>query len=253
MPADPQRRYIMRTLTTLSVFLVLPYLAFATTFYVPDNYAKIQGAIDASSNGDTVIVRSGTYAENVDFVGKAITVKSEMGAVVTTIDGNQKRSVVTFKSGEGLDSVLEGFTLTNGKGTFGGYWYNGGGINCRSSSSPTITNNVISNNTAKHFGGGIGLEDSSPVIANNVISNNTAAGFGGGIGCNHNSSPEITNNTVSGNTSNYEGGGIYCRDSSPEITNNTVSGNTAEDDGGGIYCDPVQTGYIGNITDRAHG
>ena len=52
--------------------------------------------------------------ENVDFVGKAITLKSEKGPEVTTIDGNEAGSVVLFKSGEGRDSVLCGFTLNNG-------------------------------------------------------------------------------------------------------------------------------------------
>jgi len=52
--------------------------------------------------------------ENIDFVGKDITVKSELGSAVTTIDGNNAGSVVTFQSGEDEFSVLEGFTLTNG-------------------------------------------------------------------------------------------------------------------------------------------
>jgi len=33
---------------------------------VPDNYAKIQWAVDNASAGDTIIVRDGTYTENVD-------------------------------------------------------------------------------------------------------------------------------------------------------------------------------------------
>jgi len=92
----------------------------------------IQGAINASLDGDIVVVRPGTYVENIDFgpggVPMAITVKSEMGPSVTFIDGNQAGSVVTFLSGEELDSVLDGFTLTNGSGNLIGSDFLGGGI-----------------------------------------------------------------------------------------------------------------------------
>ena len=57
-----------------SLFLVFAFLilsAFAgvsaaRTIYVPDNYAKIQWAVDNASAGDTIIVRDGIYTENVD-------------------------------------------------------------------------------------------------------------------------------------------------------------------------------------------
>ena len=60
------------------VLVVGLYTAHAATIYVPDDYPTIQGAIDAAANGDTVIVRTGTYRENLDFLGKAITVTSEL-------------------------------------------------------------------------------------------------------------------------------------------------------------------------------
>ena len=40
-------------------------LASATTIYVPDNYAKIQWTVDNATAGDTIIVRDGTYYENL--------------------------------------------------------------------------------------------------------------------------------------------------------------------------------------------
>src|ERR1700692_4766100 len=46
------------------------------TIHVPIDQPTIQTAIDAASNGDTVLVADGTYKENADFKGKAITVTS---------------------------------------------------------------------------------------------------------------------------------------------------------------------------------
>ena len=59
------------------IFGIAAFLLFlgngpAATIYVPDDYPTIQDAINASVNDDTIIVRPGTYVENLDFLGKAI-------------------------------------------------------------------------------------------------------------------------------------------------------------------------------------
>ena len=109
-------RYV---LFAFSAFLVFSLAAFSATIHVPGDQPTIQAGIDAAVNGDTVLVAPGTYVEYIDFKGKAITVTSELGPDVTVIDGNQAGRVVTFNSGEGLDSVLEGFTITNGYAGYG--------------------------------------------------------------------------------------------------------------------------------------
>ena len=84
---------------------------------VPVDQPTIQDAIDAASNGDEVIVAPGTYPEVIDFSGKAITLRSSDGANVTIIDGTGlNNSVVKCVSGEGSDTVLDGFTITGGSG-----------------------------------------------------------------------------------------------------------------------------------------
>ena len=83
-------------------------------------YTSIQAAIDAAQSGDWIIVHDGTYYENINLQGKAITVCSENGTGTTFIDGTSNGPVVTFDHNEGRDSILKGFTLTNGSADHGG-------------------------------------------------------------------------------------------------------------------------------------
>ena len=185
------------------------------------DFTSIQAAISAASWYDTVIVYPHTYYENINFLGKAITVKSinpEDPNIVagTVIDAGGSGSAVTFENGEGPDAVITGFTITGGIGTYdnrvsvASYW--GGGVYCYRA-SPTITSNVISGNIGLNDwdefyhtgGGGIACLSSSAIIARNVIKENEAF-YGGGIyiwdvrdvGAN----PTITNNIINGKSVN---------------------------------------------------
>jgi predicted outer membrane repeat protein len=223
------------------------------TIYVPSEYDTIQEAINSAQGGGVILVDNGTYYENINFLGKDITLRSEDGALNTTIDGNAIGNAVNFVYGESSSTVLDGFTIINGgndKYGFGSgiYCYSssptiknceitanladiGGGIHCVSS-SPLITNCTIRCNSADIDGGGISCYDSNPTITKSTISGNSAEN-GGGISC-YLQSPTITNCTIAGNTA-FNGGGIYCRQSRPTITNCTIAGNSSNY-GGGIYC-----------------
>lgn len=205
----------MRTALIATLFFLTASAASAVTIYVPDDHLTIQGAITASTDGDSVIVRPGTYAEAIDFLGKAITLQSEQGPDVTTIDATTVYDrVVTFVNGEGPDSRLEGFTLT------GGWVYpsgGGGGILC-SDASPTIVDNVVDDNYSTGPGGGISVTGASaaPLIEGNTISNNSS-----GIGVYSGATPTILRNTISDNGWS----GIEMRDSSPIIQENLITRN----------------------------
>lgn len=204
-------------------------------FVVPDDLPAIQDALDAAVDGDVILVKPGSYLENIDFSGKAVTLRSSQGPAVTTIDGQQAGSVVTFANGEGTNSVLEGFRLINGTGTKG-MWnntYRGGAIYC-DGASPTIAGNTIEDNTAM-MGGGVYCRNGSPRIVGNTITNNSVFKGGGIYLCDF-SCPVVVNNMIFSNDAYGHGGGICCwNGSAPVITNTTIVDNSAFD-GGGIYC-----------------
>jgi parallel beta-helix repeat protein len=232
-----RKENVMKTALLLLAMMCMPALGFSATIYVPEDYPTIQGAIDASANGDTIIVRPGTYVENIDFIGKAITLQSDKGADATIIDGGQAGSVASFENNEGPDSVLAGFTITNGTGTFykisAGHWTNvGGGVFCVES-SPIVKQNIIKENITD-YGGGVGCwHSASPELLENTIAGNKADS-GGGICCGESVSALIKGNKIFENDA-VVGGGFYIRLAMPEVIGCLISGNTAFE-GAGIYC-----------------
>jgi parallel beta-helix repeat protein len=216
-----------------AVWIALALPAGAATIHVPGEQPTIQAAISAAAAGDEVVVGPGIYKENVNFAGKAITVRSASGPAVTIVDGQQLGSVVIFATGEGRGSVLRGFTLRNGRASSGG-----SGIRIQGT-SPTIVNNVITNNQGCSSGPGIHVQGGSPLISANVISSNSVqAGCsgqtGGGINLSSAGSAEITNNTITGNSATFGGGVAFNAAGTPTLSNNRISGNTASSGGGGI-------------------
>lgn len=218
--------------SVLLIILATGGSAAAATIHVPADQPTIQAGINAASNGDTVLVAPGTYSENININGKAITVKSSGGTKVTIIDGGQKGSVVTFNHAETNNSVLRGFTIQYGTND------EGGGITVQGS-SPTIISNTITHNGGCD-GVGIGIGFGSPVIQANVINYNvrtTCSGGigGGGISIRGASSPQILSNTISNNSTSADGGGISLfAAGTPLIRGNTIRNNTSGGSGGGI-------------------
>jgi hypothetical protein len=232
----------MRTIllsNSLTFFLI--FTAYSGRVYVPADTNSIQGGIYLAQPGDTVLVDEGTYYENINFRGKAITVASlfimdgDTNHINnTTIDGSQPShpdsgSVVSFVSGEDTTSILCGFTITGGTGLISssGIAKIGGGIAGLNSGAKVI-NNYINNNEVIAgdlftLGGGIAVgpagNTSWVVVRNNVIRDNSntntnANGQANGGGIIITANTRVTENIIEYNTvkSIHQmawGGGIF--------------------------------------------
>ncbi|MHC4315943.1 MAG: choice-of-anchor Q domain-containing protein [Planctomycetota bacterium] len=226
----------MWKLIFLSVCLLLAIPCQARIITVDDDKAadfnNIQAAINDSNDGDTIIVADGTYTGNgnrdIDFGGRVITVRSENGPNNCIIDCegtySDNHRGFYFHSGENANSVLAGFTITNGYGS-------GGGIYC-DESDPLIKNCIITGNAAI-MGGGIRCDSSSSIITNCVISGNFADIEGGGIAC-YVSGVSVNNCIITGNQASM-GAATFNQAGTLNINNCTISGNKA-DGGGAVFC-----------------
>ena len=227
----------MRTPFLACVLLMSVNLLRAATIHVPGDQPTIQDAINIANTGDVVLVAPGTYSENINFVGKAITVASSNGTSVTIIDGGKAAPVVGFAAGETSKSVLRGFTLQNGSSTFNTQ-YDGGGIYI-SGASPAIVGNVIRNNTACNAGGGMWIvNDSNALIVQNLFYANTAS-QGGAIYLSMPSGstgPVLVNNTIIGGNGATQGSAVWAGgfDSQVFFYNNLLIGLSTQN---AVYCD----------------
>ena len=151
----------MRITIILSIICITS-IASADTIHVPGDYITIQQAINASVNGDVIMVAPGRYIENIDYNGKSITVKSETGPGRTIIDGNRSGEVVRM---DGYQEILDGFTITNGFTQYPNY--GAGGISIGYGKQEIINCIVVDNNS--DYRGGAILCDGGEVYLNNCI------------------------------------------------------------------------------------
>ena len=160
--------------------LTVPYLAFSSTFYVNGTTGSdsnsgtsssspkktIQAAISAASNGDTVTVASGTYAENLNISKRISLIAQEPLGV--TINGRQSGHCIQFATGAS-NTVIDGFVIYNGASTDSGNRY-GAGIDCCGMAA-TIRNCHFKNNgnSSQTFSGGLQTGGGGDVLVYNCL------------------------------------------------------------------------------------
>ncbi len=154
------------------------------------DFTIIQDAVDASGDGDTVLVYPGIYYENIDLTGKGIVLAgtwllNHEDSLInqTIIDGNHAESCVKSLSGSEWTSVI-GLTIQNGFGTNlilirPDFYGDGGGILIKYSLMKVVKCRILDN--IARYGGGIFATNSSIELSGNTIVNNWAFRSGGGI------------------------------------------------------------------------
>ena len=219
-----------------------------------DNSAgSLRSQIAASASGDTITfnpsLRGGTLvlAQGALAVTHSLTIEGDVngnGTPDITIDGGGASRLFNIDDGaiSIISATLDGLVLTHGAVGSG---LSGGGI-AVGLDHLTISNSVVTANTAAAYGGGIwGADGSSITVIATTVSDNQSS-ISGGVGAHNNASITLINSTVAGNYASVNGGGVYGGSGSHlSLTNTTVSGNSAHR-GGGIYSQTyINFGYGG--------
>ncbi|MDM8536817.1 DNRLRE domain-containing protein [Desulfobacterales bacterium HSG17] len=248
-------------LTTLIIIMLFNSTAMANIWYVSP-FQNIQDTINISNTGDIIYVQDGVYYENLNFMGKSLTLASYYGLGNgtshignTIIDGEQNGRVVDISNCD--SAMLIGLTIRNGS-TSG----RGGGINAYQCPRLFIDRCIIEGNSAD-TGGGISLYRTSANITRCIIRDNIAEDDGGGIatfssgpvlGLDGNPDDRIVinnclivNNEAQDVHGSMGGGGIRLISYDTRVLNCTISHNsTPNNNGGGISMnhDPIISNSI---------
>ena len=204
---------INKLITLLLAFLILASISFigaaAEIFVQPGN--SIQNSINNADSGDVIIVKPGTYTENVRITTDNLTIKSESeNPDDTIIKAKSPSAHVFFLQADNVK--IKGLKIS------GARRYGYAGICLSSCNNCTIENNKLLNNS---FGAYL-LSSKGNTISKNIVSNSER-----GIYFNISES-----NTLSGNTAtNNREYGIMLASS----IGNSLSGNTASNNERGLY------------------
>jgi parallel beta-helix repeat protein len=176
------------------------------------HYAKIQEAINAAVEGDTIQVKAGTYTENLR-ITKGLTLQGESKDKVTIV------GTVTILSTRLV--TLGGFTVKGGQG-----------VQIEDSTTIVLSDNAFVESTAE---GLLARSSFTVTLRGNLISRNKSHGLLLALG----SRAIITGNTITSNG----GDGVTIRASQADLSDNIV-----RDNGGcGVRADADST-VTGSVT-----
>jgi len=192
------------------------------------DFTHPQPAIQACTNGDSVVVYPGHYVGRVSFAGKRIVLRSSAGPATTTIDANGIGSVVTIAFGQTAETVVDGFTLTGGAGT---------PFSIAPEGEPEFDSDGDADADAARIRSGEGNGGSGESRATGNAGGDAPATAGGGGETRggalflYEASPTVRNLLVRGNHANI-GGGVWVWGGAPVIEDCVIRENFAGSGGG---------------------
>jgi len=244
--------------------------------YKPNRRADALGTITANDRNNAFVLKPGvkiyggfagseTLLSQRNWTTNTTILSGDLGAVGDTADNAYHVVISSVDAALPPDletgaSGLDGFTITGGNSAaWGTISVNGntlqacfgGGIFCYSS-SPALSNLILSNNYAQYGGGICNSTSASPTITGLTLTSNSAVYMGGGMLNTASSSPIMTNIIISNNTVTNgwaSGGGVYNESgSNPIITNGLICKNNSAGNGGGMYSSDTSSPTLINVT-----
>jgi PGF-pre-PGF domain-containing protein len=204
-------RNIQKKLCSIMILIAVTFFvcgtASAETIYVGSGETNktIQSAVNNATAGDIIIVRDGTYTENVKVNKPSLTIRSQNGSANCNVTANLISEHVFYVSRDYVN--ISGFNVSGATNSYQA------GICIYGRQHCNISDNIALGNYY-----GIYLTSSSN---NNLMSNTADNNSNRGICLASSSNNNLTNNTANNNTYN----GIYLTSSSD---NNTLMSNTAD-------------------------
>ncbi|MBU1950565.1 MAG: hypothetical protein KJ927_17765 [Candidatus Eisenbacteria bacterium] len=189
------------------------------------DFLTIQAGIDASQNGDTVELCDAIYAgagnENMDYEGRAITVRSASGHPENCIiDCGGTKQGFYFHNNEDRTSMLEGVTIRNGY-----HVHNGGAVAC-SAAAPSFIN-VWFEECDSYEGGAVMVNGASnPYFSGCTFQGNTADN-GAGLAFGGGSTGLVERCEFVSNTAAIDAGGLWSVFGSPIVRDCHFEANQA--------------------------
>jgi hypothetical protein len=207
-------------------------------------------AVGAYSVNDTILFNStfnGPHTINMsgEFVVSTPMTITGPGSNKLTINSTAVQSTTSRVFNITAPSSISGVRLTGGNVIdSGGVGGAGGGIALNQDT--TLTDTIVSGNTAKFQGGGIAVYSYAPLsitltMVRSTVSGNNSSNVGGGVYLGYQANLDLVDSTISNNSASSSGGGVYSfggffsNGNNLSMTGSTISGNHSGVRGGGVY------------------